>query len=168
MQVPLSNVSQPSWNVIGGLGFRGTRSEANGFDETLGIELGLGMPVWKGIDTGLGIGGLLKEGSGLNFEATSRFFLWRSFGGPYIGFGWRTGDLEDNSSKPLPSFTLGLFGGSGAYVEFDFRESPRRPLAAILEFGFRIRLEAGKSHQKEATQGPLVMAKPHPITWAEH
>ena len=156
----------PSWSLVGGLGFRGTRSESRRFEDSLGLEAGLGMPLAHGVDFVLGAGEILKPGSGVNFEVVARAFLWSTNSGPYVGAGWRTGGLRaSEGTESLAFATLGLFGGEGLYVEFDFRASRSRPLAAILEWGIRLRGEREKPDEADP-KGPLVMA-PHPrITWA--
>lgn len=155
------------WSAVLGLGFRGTRSETLPFEQALGAEIGLGLPILCGADIAMGLGGLIAKGQGIHLEWVSRFFLFETNGGPYLGGGWRSGDLETQKPAPTAFASLGLFGGKGLYVEFDLRPSQARPLAAIVEVGFRWRAATGSdAPHDEAPKGPLVRNTLHRITTA--
>lgn len=157
------------WSAVLGLGFRGTRSETLPFEQALGAEIGLGLPILYGADISMGLGGLIAKGQGIHLECVSRFFLFETNGGPYLGGGWRSGDLETQKPAPTAFASLGLFGGKGLYVEFDLRPSQARPLAAIVEVGFRWRAATGSdAPHDEAPKGPLVRNTLHRITTAAH
>jgi hypothetical protein len=150
-------------SVFAGLGFRGSRAETAHFDESLGAELGVGLPWGRGIDFALGVGKFLEHGSkpsNLTYEALARTFLLMDGGGPYLGLGWAMQGRQFNASKASPGLfgTIGLFGGDGLYCEFDFRGSNQRLLAAIFEIGFRMRIGMERQ-QKGPAAGPLVKSK---------
>jgi hypothetical protein len=146
---------QPGWSALVGMGFRGTRSEAHRFDESLGFELGLGLPFAHGLDVVAGVGGLTQKGAGLRPEFLARAFLFSDLSGPYLGLGWSPGDLKNQDDQASGFATLGVFGGSGLYLEFDFRTSNQRPIATIVEFGIRFRWHQTLDEEPPA-KGPLV------------
>ncbi len=150
-------------SVFAGLGFRGSRAETAHFDESLGAELGFGLPWGRGIDFALGVGKFLERGSNLSnltYEALARSFLLIDGGGPYLGLGWAMQGKQFHASEASPGLfgTIGLFGGDGLYCEFDFRGSNQRLLAAIFEIGFRMRIGM-ESQQKGPSAGPLVKSQ---------
>lgn len=162
---PLSGASPPpawlddaskGWTLYFGSGFRGTRSEGPSLDESFGTELGIGAPYALGVDWSLGLGRILERDAQIQFETLLRAFLFRDTSGPYLGFG---STFSEPFSDPLRHneifATLGLFGGEGFYLEWDFRGSDVRPVAAIPELGFRLRIDTRKPAPVDS-KGPLV------------
>jgi hypothetical protein len=130
----------PKSSLGASIGSRGTLSEGRTFDETMNAELFAGLPFWNGIDLSLAAGRFLMQGSTIRFEGGIRSFLFWTQGGPYVSFAWGANRADDSLSiDDQPVLTLGLFGGSGLYAELDLRASSHRPVAAIFEWGIRIR-----------------------------
>lgn len=150
---------KPQLSLFGALGSRGTLSESRFFEESLNLELGLGLPFWNGVDFSLASGRFLMPGNTVRFEAGFRSFLFFDQGGPYLGASWGTTRESAESWKldAAPIVTLGLFGGNGLYAEFDFRGSSFRPVAMIFEFGIRLRKPIFQpTLQEPRLQGELI------------
>lgn len=130
----------PQTSIGAAIGSRGTLSESDSFDETMNAEIFLGLPFLNGIDLTMAAGRFLMRGSTIRLEGGARTFLFWDQGGPYLSFAWGANRSDDEFNfDERPVLTLGLFGGNGLYAELDLRTSAHRPVAAIFEWGIRLR-----------------------------
>ena len=113
------------------LGWRGVLSERGNFSELLNFEAGVRHTFPRAVDIVFGAGSLFTEGGKANLDVHGRVFLLNADAGPYVGGGYVF------SGKKQGFATLGLFGGSGLFFEFNFREGANKPVAALPLFGIR-------------------------------
>jgi hypothetical protein len=119
------------WMFLGPTYF-GVPSSHPGFKEKFGFELGLSLPVLRGIDLGAHWGSLFVDGEKANTSYTATFFVTKYKRGWFIG-----GQYWDKS--PKDSFGYFGFMWRNFFFKVDLPKGRKASIEPQIGFGYRLR-----------------------------